>query len=389
MNSFKVTRKEVREMARDRRVRVAFLMPIFIVFMMIQLFGFIESAATSAQNQTIYYVKTNNSLLAGMKSKNARLIEVPSVAAGEAMILSGKAAIVLDFGPLPSGPRQQETITAYFDPQKDTSQITLAALGQLVQNQSKSILIQTLKAHDIPAEAADPIKLQKHEVKVGTQGAGQMIVSLLPYLIVLFAFTGGASLASDLVAGEKEKNTLETLLITPVSRTQIVIGKFLALCTVCFGGCVTALVGLALAGANQAGAKSEMFKGGLGITPVSALTILILMIPMVAFFASILIAISSYARNSREAQTYLALVNVVVILPAVFSQVIGFTDLGTKLWINFVPILNTANNIRNALLGRTDPLAVLITVCVSLLIAGIAIWIAIWLFNREEVLTRV
>ncbi len=389
MNALKVTRKELKEMFRDRRVRMAFLMPIFMVFMMIQLFGFIEGAATTAKLQTLYLVKSTNPAAAGLKTKNSPIIEIGSVSEGEAMIRSGKAGIVLELGPTPTSEHPQQVITAYFDPQKDTSQIALAGVDQLIRQQSRVALISTLRQHGIPEVAADPIQLKTHEVKVGTQGAGQIIVSLLPYMIVLFSFTGGASLSSDMVAGEKEKNTLETLLISPVSRTEIVLGKFLALATVCFGGCLTALLGLALAGASQAGSKSEMFKGGFGISPVSGLTILVLMVPLVAFFASILIAISSYAKNSREAQTYLALVNIVVILPAVFSQVIGFTDLGTKLWINFIPILNTANNIRNALLGRTDVLAVAITVGTSLVIAGIAIRVAIWLFNREEVLTRV
>lgn len=389
MNALKVTRKEAREMLRDKRVRVAFLMPIFIVYLMIQLFGFIEHAATSAKNQTLYYVKSDNPLVKQFSSQGAQLQSVPSVREGEKEIRDGKVGVVLDFGPPPTPEKPQETITAYYDPQKDTSQITIAALAEYIQLASKKALATTLAAHSLPPTLADPIKLQKQEVKVGTAGAGQVIVSILPYLIVLFAFTGGASLSSDLVAGEKEKNTLETLLITPVSRTDIVLGKFLALSAACLGGCIMAMLGLFLAGSSSAADKSEMFKGGFGITPVSALTILALMIPLVMFFASILLAVSTFAKNSREAQTYLALVNIAVILPAVFSQVIGLTDFGSKMWINLVPILNTANNIRNALLGRTDPMAVAITVGMSLLIALLAIRLAIWLFNREQVLVRV
>ena len=132
-----------------------------------------------------------------------------------------------------------------------------------------------------------------------------------------------------------------------------------------------------------------MFKDGFGVTPLAVATIILLLLPLVAMFGSVLIAISSYARNPREAQTYLALVNFVVILPAVFSQVIGLTDLASKLWINAVPVLNSANNIRNALLGKTDWLGVAITFGVSTVLAGIAIWAAVYLFNREEVLIRV
>jgi len=389
MNALKVARKEGLEMIRDRRVRMAFIMPVVIVYMMIQLFGFIEHAATSAKGQTLYYVQTKNPRVKEFSKQGAQLVSVESAAKGEELIRQGKVGVVLDFGRTPTDENPEETITAYFDPQQDTSQITVAGLAEVIQQQSKNSLVQTLLKNHLSPALVDPIKLQKREVKVGSTGAGQVIVSILPYLIVLFAFTGGASLAGDLVAGEKEKNTLETLLITPVSRTEIVLGKFLALSLACLGGSVTAMLGLFLAGTSAAASKSEMFKGGFGITWVSALTILALMIPLVMFFASILLAVSSYAKNSREAQTYLALLNLVVILPAVFSQVIGLTDLGSKMWINLIPILNTANNIRNALLGRSDPIAVLITVAVSLLIAGIAIRVAIWLFNREQVLVRV
>jgi len=144
-----------------------------------------------------------------------------------------------------------------------------------------------------------------------------------------------------------------------------------------------------LASVLKLSGTKEMFQGGFGVTPVAAGTIILVLLPLVAFFASILIAISSYAKNPREAQTYLAIVNFIVIMPAIFSQVIGLTDLGNKLWINCVPVLNTANNIRAALLGKTDWVAVGITVAVSAVLAAIAIKVAVTLFNREQVLVRV
>jgi sodium transport system permease protein len=389
MNSIKVARKELREMFRDRRVRTAMIMPVLMVYLIMQFFGFIGDAAQSATKQSVYIVQSSNPAVAAISGSGMLVKTVKSVEEGEQMIRSGKAGVVLNFGPLPLSADKPQVIEAYFDPQRDTSQIAIGALSQHLEQNAKKSLMATLASHGIPATAAEPVKLEKKEVKVGSSGVGQVVVSILPYLVVLFAFTGGVSLASDLVAGEKEKNTLETLLITPVARTQIVFGKFLALAAVCLLSSSMALVGLLLAGASKTAQHSEMFKGGFGLTPVSALTILLLILPLVALFASILIAISSFARNTREAQTYLALVNVVVILPAVFSQVIGLTDLGTKLWINLVPILNTANNIRNALLGRSELLPIVLTIGESLIFALIALRIAVWLFNREEVLTRV
>ena len=73
----------------------------------------------------------------------------------------------------------------------------------------------------------------------------------------------------------------------------------------------------------------------------------------------------------------------------VFSQFIGLTDYGSNMAINFIPILNTANNVRMALLGKATMLPILISIAVSLVLALIGFVITVRMFNREEVLVRV
>jgi sodium transport system permease protein len=251
-------------------------------------------------------------------------------------------------------------------------------------------LATTLERASIPATEAENIKISKHELVVGEKkGASDLLVGLLPYMIVIWAFYGGMGIAGDLVAGEKEKNTLETLLITPVRRTEIVLGKFIALSAVCLMSSLSSLLGLILLAVIKLPGSGEMFKDGLGVTPLSILLIVVLILPLVALFASLLLGISSYAKNSREAQTYLAQLSFVVVMPAVFSQFIGFTDLGTKLWINAVPVLSTANNIRLALLGKPDMAGIAVSVLVSLVLAAFALRWTVKMFNREQVLVRI
>ena len=236
----------------------------------------------------------------------------------------------------------------------------------------------------------DLITVKREIVPVGTgEGAGEMIVGLLPYLIVIWAFYGGMGIVGDLVAGEKEKNTLETLLITPVRRTQIVLGKFYALSVVCLLSSVSSIVGLGLYAVLRPPGSAELLKGGLGLDPATIGIVLLLLLPMVALFAGLLIAVSSFAKNTREASTHLSVLSFLVIMPAIFIQFLGLTDLGKQLWINFVPILNAGANIRAAFLGKAELLPVVVTVAVSLVIALVALKIAVWLFNREQVLTRV
>lgn len=385
-----VYRKELKEMLRDKRTRSAALFgPIFLMIFFICGFGTIIGGLTKKENQKIHYVTSSNPMVSKLKQEKMTFVEVASVAAGEKLIKEGKATVVLDFGVPPQTDADRQVIDAYFDPKAQKAQIILGGLEKSFSEANKLALAETLKKKGIPAAAADPVKLQRKEVKIGEGGASEFIVGMLPYLIVIWAFYGGFSLSSDLVAGEKEKATLETLLISPVARTQIVLGKFLALCTVCLASSLASIFGLVLVSVLKLPGSDFMLRDGIGFTLNSGLLTFVVLLPTVAMFASLLLAFSTYAKNNREAQSYISLASFVVVIPAAFSQLIGLTDAGSQGWVNFVPVLNTANNIRNALLGKPDWMGTAITVGVSGAIAFILLLGVIRLFGREEVLTRV
>jgi len=182
---------------------------------------------------------------------------------------------------------------------------------------------------------------------------------------------------------------LETLLTTPVGRRQVALGKLLALTTMCAIASLAAVLTLAILAALRLPITKTVFEGGFGISPLGALVAVGVVLPLAAMFAALLLAISTFARNTREAQTYLAQTSVIVLIPAIFSQFIGLTDAGRAGWVAFVPVLNVANVIRMALLGRFDPGAIAITIGVSAGLAAAGLFIAVTLFSREEVLTRI
>jgi len=387
--TFHVFKKESRDILRDKRVlRMAFIMPIFLVAMMMSLFGFLTTAISKTHGQIVYVVKTKNPAEKLIVQKPFEVVEIPDVSTGRKLIREGKAHIVLSYGEMK--PDGQTVIDAYVDPKEQTSQIALAMVSKLYDVHNKKKLETLLEENRLPLSSEEVYKVRQQDVSVGEQaGASDILIGILPYLIVMYAFYGGMSIAADMIAGEKEKNTLETLLISPAHRTNIVLGKFLALATVCLISSLSCFLGLVLVAAVKPPGTAEMMKGGFGVTPMAFFVTMIVLMPLVAFFASALVAISSFARNSREAQTYLTQFSFVIILPAMFSQFIGYTDMGHSQWINFIPVLNAANNIRMALMGRVDMTSLAITIGVSLVIALIALRITVKLFNKEEVLVRV
>jgi sodium transport system permease protein len=385
-----VFRKEMREIMRDKRVRSgAFITPIFVVILMVSVFGIISSSVGKDAKQKVTVVQTKNSLFAELaKDKHLEIHTVSTEDEGRKLIESGKSNLVLEIHAPADGKQEVEQL---YDPKEDSAEIAKAAVKQALAPYMASQAVVVLSAHGLSPTELENVTFKDTPVKVGEgAGAGAIIVGILPYMMVLFTFTGGFSIASDMVAGEKEKNTLETLLISPVHRTQIVLGKFLAIGAVCAVSGLSSVLGLVLASTLHLPGAALMFSGGgLGLTPRAILTIAFVLLPLVAFFSGLLIAVSSYARNIREAQTMLSTVNLIILIPAILSQVIGFTDFAHSNWINFVPVLGTAMNIREAFQGKATVLSASESILTGLVLAAIMLFIAVRLFVREQVLVRI
>lgn len=391
-----IFKKETREMMRDKRVRSSALFgPIILIAVLVYLFGFLQTTLSRPEGQRIHVVVkgSGNAIVEGLRQGKVKVIEVADLKEGEKLIREGRARVVLQFqeGLNESiALNEPSTINAYFDPKNQTAPIALNIVDRIVAEINKNRRNELLQTHAIDPKRAEPLTLSEHRIETTKEkGASELIIGFLPYLIVIWAFYGGMSVASDLVSGEKEKTTLETLLVSPVSRTHIALGKFFALAAVCLVSSLSSLVGLALMSVINLPMTREFFKDGLGVSLPAAGVIFAVLVPTVGLFAGVLLAISTFAKNPREAQTHLTMVSFVVLMPALFSQFIGFTDYANATWVGAVPILGTATTIRNALLGKYEIVMMLLSIGVSAVLALAAVWIAVRLFNREQVLTRV
>lgn len=390
-----IFKKEVKEMVRDKRVVYnAVFGPIFLIVLMIYLFGFVINTVSNEKKRTIHIVGSSPlpKFLDTPGAKEAFEVKrVDTIDAGQKLINEGKADVVLEVespDPNVETPYPQEVIRAYFDDQQERPKILLNALDKLAEVVNKAALTNVMMERQIPQQAIEPIKIEQKPVP-HPKSVGGFLAGFLPYLIVIWAFYGAFGSASEMVAGEKEKNTLETLLIVPVERTQIAIGKFLSLMVLSVCSMLSSFVGIVLMGTFGGKQVSALFPEGIHFSAMSIITILLIMLPLAAMFAGLLLAVSTRARNTRDCQTQLTLVSFVVLMPAIFSQFIGLTSFAKAAWVNFVPILNSATVLRSVLLSKTDWSAVGITVATSLVLAYLTTAVSIRLFKREEVLAKI
>lgn len=388
-----VFRKETREVFRDKRVRTgAFIMPIFMIVMFAQIFGVIENSVSKPQKGKFAVVGTtqDRTLKRLTEDNSQEVVFVPTREAGIKLMQKGDVKLVLDAGKGLETPDEngQALLTAVYDPTAPLSQISLGKVKDSVDGMNRQSLTLKLVAAGLSPAAGEPIKIQATEAEKPKGLGGSPMASILPYLIVLWAFSGGISIVADLVAGEKEKGTMETLLVSPVKRSEVAIGKFLALALVCFVSSGVSLVGILLLGVLKIGASKSMFPTGVSISGSSVLAMLLAIVPLVFFSSGLLMSVSALAKNMREAQTYLTIVNFAVIMPAVFSQILGFTGMQNAMWVKWTPILGNAVCLQEALLAKTNWPGLMATFTVNCLLAAICLFTCIRLFNRESILAR-
>lgn len=388
-----VFRKETREMFRDKRVRTgAFIMPVFMIIMFVELFGMINEKVSKPQKQNFAIVGHVQDQASDMllKTVAGKLVTVNSVADGVKMLQKGDVKLVIEVkSDLDSkGLAKQVQLTATYDPTEPLSQIALATLREPIEAINKEGLKRILKENGVPESASEPIKFESKEAEKPKGLGGSSMVSLLPYLIVIWAFYGGFSIVSDLVAGEKERGTMETLLVSPIKRSEAAMGKYLALVLVCFLSSMMSLVAILAVGALRIGNTAGLFPTGMSISLSGIAAMFLALVPLVLFFAGILMSVSAVAKNMREAQTYLTLVSFVVVMPAVFSQFLGFTGMQNAAWVKWTPVLGNAVCLKEALLGKTDWPGLMSSVTLCTLLAAVLLVVTIRLFNRETILSR-
>jgi sodium transport system permease protein len=254
-----------------------------------------------------------------------------------------------------------------------------------------------LKAKALPPTLAKPFDTKRENVAPPEKVGGNMFGGLVPYLIIILCFTGAMYPAIDLTAGEKERGTMETLLCSPVARVDIVLGKFLMVLTGSVSAMVFMLLSLCVSGllaGTMMSSRAVQVAQATGaakaaalptIDPLGLLGVLAMVLPVAVLFAAVAFTISLFAKSYKEAQSYLAPMMIVIILPAVVGMLPGI-DLNTKLAL--VPLLNLSLVCKEMLSGVWHWHYIALIFGSSSLYAAIALALAVRMFNRESVLFR-
>lgn len=275
----------------------------------------------------------------------------------------------------------------------EKSQLAYRRIKDALRNWESELLQARLSKAGLPSTLTAPVNAIEVDMARPDDMAANLWSKLFPAMLVMMGVTGAFYPAIDLGAGEKERGTIETLLISPATRTEIVSGKFLAVLLFSVSTALLNLISMGMTGKytlSVFGASRFGQLGDISFPPATSLMwVVILAVPLCALFSSLSLAFAMYAKSNKEGQYYLTPLLMVVMGLTVFclSPAIEITP-----FYSILPVVGPALLLK-AMLHNTHPVGEMPYYLTAVLLSSTAYsaaglsW-AISLFKREEVLFR-
>jgi len=278
-------------------------------------------------------------------------------------------------------------ITVIYDESNIASRIAQRRIQELIAAYSVRLTEGTLRARGLELQDLTPIDVVAKSIADDRRFGGALLAGLLPFLISLWAVLGGQNTALDVGVGEKERLTLDSLLVAPAPRWTLGIGKFLAVsATAMFSVVVvvaTTLVSLRLGAGTGV---PELARSSVALSWSIVAGILLIALVQVAFLSSVLLALSLLARGLREAQQYFTPLYLFLVFPAMLASFLEEWE--RTAWAYMVPALNAAFAFRGLLLGMLAHSSLIVTVATQIAGTALGLWAIIRLLERGTQTSR-
>lgn len=332
-----VMAKELTDLMRDRRTMMVsllmgpLLMPLLILGMGKLVANRITTQLEKPLAVPVLGAQHAPNLVAWLEGQN--IVVKPAPKDPDAAIRDQSEDVILRIdekfgeqwrGSLPAG------IEILHDSSRDDARIPVQRLESLLQGYGQSVGALRLVARGISPSTAQPLRVSHRDLATPEARRGQAL-AILPYLLILMSFLGGAHLVIDVTAGERERQSLEPLLATPAARGTIMSGKIAAACVFAL---ISLVLTLAMFKLSFQFAPSLGFKLDVSLWAMSR--ILLVLLPIVLFGTCLLTLIAAGAKSVKEAQSYMSLLMLLPMLPTIVLMV---NPVKNQLWMLATPFL--------------------------------------------------
>ena len=392
-----IYKKELARIFKDKKMIFSvFLLPILIMVGIMALVGNLATRQVEDienHRSIVYMLNEPDSFSAFLEAADLNM-EVNTIKTdGERenvmdLLRNGDADLLIEFPEnFDSMIQEYQTgdevpqIKTYYNPSEDYS----SSAYELISNQTLEAYRQTLLSQRV----ADMNGLQIFTVNSDNKdmivqddqkASGKALGMMLPYFITILLFAGAMGIGTDMIAGEKERGTMASLLVTPVKRKSIVLGKVFALMTISGISSVIYIVVMGATFPKILGGDSGL---DIEITPEQIVMIGILLVAIAFLYSAIVILISVFARDLKEASTYITPAYMVVLVIGMMTM---FTTSEAGMKDYLIPFYNTALALKGILTSEVTMAQYSVTLVMTLVLGGILTAVIARAFESEKVM---
>jgi len=384
-----VFNKEVLDNLRDRRTIGSTLFGTLLgPLILLLMFFIIGRTINEARNEEtplrlpVAGAEHAPNLIQFLEQQNVEIVAAP--ADPQAAVRNGDEAVVLiipaEYGEDFTAGRPAE-VQLIRDSSRQSASPTVSRARSLLSTYGQQLASLRLIARGVSPTVIVPVSIKQVDVAT-PQSQVLIFLNILPYFLMFALFTGGAGVIIDSTAGERERGSLEPLLINPAARRDIVLGKLLA--AIPFSA-FTVLISLVAYAIMFNVVPLERVLGlRLSIDPLALVNIFLVCLPMIVLASALQMIIATFARNFKEAQTY---VGFLPLAPALPGLGLAFLPVKPELWTMLIPTFGQQILINQFMRGEPiNALNVIVSAAVTLIVSVVLIVLAIRLYEREQII---
>lgn len=380
-NLWTIIKKELRRFFTDKRMLAALILPGVLIFIIYSIMGEVMANTMEGKDHE-YVIRVENRPDDEKFLKIEELIVNPETGGFkkvtfleetpenyEELIAEKKLDLFVLYAPnflekyLANDPNDPPVVTFHYD------ESTIPSLN--AYSTYAGLLNASLQNY-----VAIPVN---HSLEGGIDTT--ILKGLLPFLLMIFIFTGAMAVAPESIAGEKERGTIATLLVTPVKRSTLAFGKVAALSIVALVSAASSFLGVMLSLPKMMGSELSLASFNAG-TYFAIFAVLIVTMLIFIVFNSI---ISAYAKSIKEANSLAAPLMMIIMAVGITSM---FGTAATSNALYLIPVYNSANILLLLFRGEFLVVPFILTLVMNIAVTALGVYLLTLMFNNEKVMFR-
>lgn len=208
--------------------------------------------------------------------------------------------------------------------------------------------------------------------------SAMIISSMLPYLLIIFIYSAVMAVVPESIAGEKDRGTIATLLVTPIKRSELATGKIISLSIVAVASALSSFIGIIFSLPALMQTSTNLY-----YTPIDYLLIAFVLITITLLLVAIGSLLSAFAKSVKEANSYMGVMMVLVVIVGVFST---FGNMPDNVLFNLIPVYNTVLTLNRIFTFNINIIDLVITICSNLAYSILISFVLARMFNSEKIM---